>query len=164
MEFSLYLFALPCQKSAPNAVATGNRKVKKSFPHIYEMTFQRVSDQLLLLSLSLLLLTNTVLLVALETDKYTDINLCVYFNVYIHRENIGQETLMQPPLPMPCTFLIPPCSPGWFYHLLLCWCFYWDWIQREWAVFMLSTEVKVFSPFLQIDKFSSGWGCDILDF
>lgn len=97
-----FMFVSPCQKSAPDAVASvGNRKVKKSFPHIYEITFQCVSDQLLLLSLSLLLLTNAVLLVALETDKYTDTILCIYFNIYSQgKHGSGNVKATTPPYAM----------------------------------------------------------------
>lgn len=53
---------------------------------------------------------------------------------------MGQQILMQPPLPMPCTFPMLPCSPGRFHNLPLCWLFYRDWTQWKRAGFMLFTE------------------------
>ena len=59
---------------------------------------------------SLLLLTNAVLLVALETDKYRDTNQCIYFNIY-SQEKHGQEMLTTPPYAMPFRYAAMEVSP-----------------------------------------------------
>lgn len=75
---------------------------------------------------------------------------------------MGQEELMQLPLPLPCTFPMLPCSPGRFHHLLLCWVFYWkSWVYvLHWAenlISFLASRKIVFRVRLELIWFLSVW-------
>lgn len=63
---------------------------------------------------------------------------------------MSQEVLMQLPLPLPHTFPMLLCCPGRFHHLLFAV------FSTEKAGFMFSIELRILSPFLQVDKLCSG--------
>lgn len=146
-----------CFTSAPDAVELQLYESEKSFPHIYETTLlfsvSRIVD--FVKSPSLLLLTNAVLFVALETDKYTDTKLCIYFNIYSQEKHgSGNVNAITPSYATHFSYaamlsreVSPP--PALLAFLL-------SGMQWKQSGFMLSTELRILSPFLLVDKLSSG--------